>query len=88
MKNSLIFILNLKTKPFGKDLTLKNLAQMESGLDWDENYKNPFLPNARAYYGKNLLKAAFSRRFKSSREKDLNIKRLDTIAGICPKEGS
>ncbi len=53
-----------KTKPFGKDLTLKNLAQMESGLDWDENYKNPFLPNARAYYGKNLLKAAFSRRFK------------------------
>ncbi|MCY0975934.1 serine hydrolase [Chryseobacterium wangxinyae] len=53
-----------KTKPFGKDLTLKNLAQMESGLDWDENYKNPFLPNARAYYGRNLMKAAFSRKFK------------------------
>ncbi|MFY1045372.1 serine hydrolase domain-containing protein [Chryseobacterium sp. GP-SGM7] len=53
-----------KNKPFGKDLTLKHLAQMESGLNWDENYKNPFLPNARAYYGKNLMKATFSRPFK------------------------
>jgi len=53
-----------KFKPFGKDLTLKHLAQMESGLNWDENYKNPFLPNARAYYGRSLIKATFSRRFK------------------------
>ncbi|MBW7675506.1 serine hydrolase domain-containing protein [Chryseobacterium chendengshani] len=53
-----------KTKSFGKDLTLKHLAQMESGLEWDENYKNPFLPNARAYYGSSLIKATFSRRFK------------------------
>lgn len=53
-----------KSKPLGKDLTLKNLAQMESGLDWDENYKNPFLPNAKAYYGRSLIKATFSRRFK------------------------
>lgn len=53
-----------KNKPFGRDLNLKNLAQMESGLDWDENYKNPFLPNAKAYYGRSLVKATFSRRFK------------------------
>jgi len=53
-----------KTKPFGEDLTLNHLAQMESGLEWDENYKNPFLPNARAYYGSSLIKATFSRRFK------------------------
>lgn len=53
-----------KLKPFGKDLSLKHLAQMESGLIWDENYKNPFLPNARAYYGKSLIKATFSRKFK------------------------
>lgn len=53
-----------KLKPFGKDLTLKHLAQMESGLNWDENYRNPFLPNARAYYGRSLLKATFSRPFK------------------------
>jgi CubicO group peptidase (beta-lactamase class C family) len=53
-----------KNKPLAKNLTLRNLAQMESGLDWDEDYKNPFLPTARAYYGRNLLKATFSRKFK------------------------
>lgn len=53
-----------KLKAFGKDLNLKHLAQMESGLIWDENYKNPFLPNARAYYGRSLIKATFSRKFK------------------------
>jgi len=58
------FYNEFKNKPFGKDLTLKHLAQMESGLNWDENYKNPFLPNARAYYGRSLIKATFSRRFK------------------------
>lgn len=53
-----------KNKDFAQNLTLKHLAQMESGLDWDEDYKNPFLPNARAYYGRSLLKATFSRKFK------------------------
>ncbi|GAA4163424.1 hypothetical protein GCM10022217_32420 [Chryseobacterium ginsenosidimutans] len=55
-----------KNKEFAKNLTLRNLAQMESGLDWDENYKNPFLPNAKAYYGKSLMKATFSRKFKEN----------------------
>lgn len=55
-----------KTKGFGEHLTLKHLAQMESGLDWDEDYKNPFLPNARAYYGRSLMKATFSRKFKQN----------------------
>ncbi|WP_370898702.1 serine hydrolase domain-containing protein [Chryseobacterium gossypii] len=58
------FFEEFKDKGPGKDLTLKNLAQMEAGLDWEENYKNPFLPNARAYYGKSLIKATFSRKFK------------------------
>lgn len=57
------FFPEFKNKPFGKDLTLKNLAQMESGLDWNEDYKNPFLPNAEAYYGKSLAKTVFSRKF-------------------------
>ena len=55
-----------KDKPFAKNLTLKNLAQMESGLNWDEDYKNPFLPNAKAYYGRSLIKATFSRKFKGN----------------------
>lgn len=60
------FFEEFKNKPFGQDLTLKNLAQMESGLDWEENYKNPFLPNAKAYYGRDLMKATFSRSFKEN----------------------
>ncbi|WP_294311956.1 serine hydrolase [uncultured Chryseobacterium sp.] len=55
-----------KNKAFAENLTLKHLAQMESGLDWDEDYKNPFLPNARAYYGRSLMKATFSRKFKQN----------------------
>lgn len=53
-----------KTKTSAENLTLKNLAQMESGLDWDEDYKNPFRPNAKAYYGKSLIDATFKRKFK------------------------
>ncbi|UOE38323.1 serine hydrolase domain-containing protein [Chryseobacterium oryzae] len=53
-----------KNRDFAKDLTLRHLAQMESGLDWREDYKNPFLPNAKAYYGKNLMDATFRRIFK------------------------
>ncbi|MFP3591791.1 serine hydrolase domain-containing protein [Chryseobacterium sp. SIMBA_038] len=53
-----------KTKEFGNHVTLKNLAQMEAGLDWDEDYANPFRPNAKAYYGRSLKKAVFSRNFK------------------------
>lgn len=58
------FYPEFKDKDFGNHVTLKHLAQMEAGLDWDEDYNNPFLPNAKAYYGRNLLKTVFSRRFK------------------------
>ncbi|MDH6251813.1 CubicO group peptidase (beta-lactamase class C family) [Chryseobacterium sp. H1D6B] len=58
------FYSEFKDKEFGNKVTLKNLAQMEAGLDWDEDYKNPLLPNAKAYYGRSLAKAVFSRDFK------------------------
>lgn len=48
----------------GKSLTLENLAKMESGLDWDENYKNPFLRTAAAYYGPYVAKTVFTADFK------------------------
>lgn len=51
---------------YGNQLTLKNLVTMEAGLDWNENYHNPFSPNARAYYGNNLADAVFSRKFKEN----------------------
>ena len=53
-------------KEYGNKLTLKNLAQMEAGLNWDEDYKNPFKPNARAYYGNNLPEAVLLKDFKET----------------------
>ena len=53
-------------KEFGKNLTLGNLASMEAGLDWDEDYKNPFKPNAKAYYGFSLADVIFKRNLKQN----------------------
>lgn len=53
-------------KEFGKNLTLGNLASMEAGLDWEENYKNPFGPNAAAYYGSSLANVVFQKKFKQN----------------------
>lgn len=57
------FYQNYSHVPFGKNLTLHHLATMEAGLDWDEDYENPFSPNAKAYYGKSLAKATLLRGF-------------------------
>ena len=37
-----------------KDLTIKNLLTMSSGLNWEENYYNPIGQTAEAYYGTSL----------------------------------
>ncbi|QDP85260.1 serine hydrolase [Chryseobacterium sp. SNU WT5] len=58
------FYENYKNVQFGKHLTLFNLAKMEAGLNWTEDFKNPFLQNAKAYYGKSLEEAVFLRGFK------------------------
>ncbi len=58
------FYQNYAKVPFGKTLTLKDLVTMEAGLDWDENYSNPFKPNAKAYYGNSLAEAVFYRKLK------------------------
>lgn len=58
------FFEDYKNLPFGKDLTIEDLAKMEAGLNWNENYENPFLPNAKAYYGKSLEESVLYREFK------------------------
>ena len=35
-------------------LTVGDLASMSSGLNWDENYYNPFSQTAKAYFGENI----------------------------------
>jgi CubicO group peptidase (beta-lactamase class C family) len=58
------FYQNYAQIPFGKNLTLHQLANMEAGLNWEEDYKSPFSPNAKAYYGKSLAKVALLRGFQ------------------------
>ena len=58
------FFENYKNVEFGKDLTVGDLAKMEAGLKWTEDFKNPFLQNAKAYYGKSLEEAVLLRSFK------------------------
>ena len=41
---------------YGKDLTIKNLLTMSSGLNWDESYGSPFSKTTQAYYGSDLKK--------------------------------
>ena len=59
------FFQNYNNVEFGKYLTLADLAQMEAGLNWKEDYNNPFLPNAKAYYGKSLEEAVLLKGFKA-----------------------
>ncbi|WP_333851244.1 serine hydrolase domain-containing protein [Epilithonimonas sp.] len=56
------FYPDFSKKEFGNNLTLENLASMEAGLDWKEDYKNPFLPNAAAYYGFSLADVVFNKK--------------------------
>ncbi|SDS40586.1 serine hydrolase [Gramella sp. MAR_2010_147] len=39
---------------FDKELTIGDLASMSSGLNWNENYYNPFASTARAYFDENI----------------------------------
>lgn len=40
----------------GKELTIKHLLTMSSGLDWVEKYTSPFSVTTQAYYGNDLKK--------------------------------
>lgn len=60
------FYSDYSEKEFGNNLTLANLASMEAGLDWKEDYNNPFLPTAAAYYGFSLADLVFQRKFKEN----------------------
>jgi CubicO group peptidase (beta-lactamase class C family) len=41
------------------ELELWHLSTMSSGLDWDEDYKNPWTVSAKAYYGEHIRQLTF-----------------------------
>jgi CubicO group peptidase (beta-lactamase class C family) len=55
------FIPELKSNGFDK-VTLKDLLEMRSGIDFKENYSNPFGIMAKYYYGLNIKK--YTRKIK------------------------
>lgn len=42
---------------YADQLTIKDLVTMQSGLQWDENYRSPFSITAKAYFYNNLSEA-------------------------------
>lgn len=47
---------------YAKQLTIKNLMQMTSGINFDESYTNPFGYMAKAYYGNHIKKLTLTYR--------------------------
>lgn len=45
---------------FDPELTVGDLSSMASGLNWNENYHNPFGMTARAYFGDNIREQILS----------------------------
>ena len=58
------YIPELKENSFHK-VTIENLLQMTSGLDFNESYFNPFGHAAKFYYGKNLEKSSLKLKLKN-----------------------
>ena len=48
------YISEFKDKKY--QISIRDLLTMSSGLEWDENYFNPFSVTTKAYYGKDLNK--------------------------------
>ncbi|HZJ36513.1 MAG TPA: serine hydrolase [Gillisia sp.] len=46
--------------PSGSAITVGDLSSMSSGLDWNEDYYNPFSQTARVYFDKNIRKVVLN----------------------------
>ena len=57
---------------YGKELTIKHLLTMSSGLNWDESYGSPFSKTTQAYYGSDLKKLIMNLKVTSQPGKEFN----------------
>jgi len=60
------FYPDFSEKEFGNKLTLGDLASMQSGMDWKEDYKDIFSKNTSAYYGFSTADVIFQTKFKQN----------------------
>jgi len=71
------YVPELKKQGFDK-VTIKNLLQMTSGIDFKENYVNPFGDVAKLYYGTNLRKQVGRFKLKSEPGEKFNYNSGDS----------
>lgn len=69
---------------YAGELELWHLSTMSSGLDWNEEYTNPFCVTARAYYDKDIEKLMLSLPIKDRPGKFFNYQSGSTqLLGLC-----
>jgi CubicO group peptidase (beta-lactamase class C family) len=61
-----------------KNILIKHLLTMSSGLEWDEAYANPFSVTTEAYYGDNLPSLFEKQKVESQPGKEFSYKSGDT----------
>lgn len=59
------YLVQLKNKPGFEKITIQHLLDMQSGLEFDESYYNPFGDVAKYYYGTNISKYIKKLKIKS-----------------------
>lgn len=72
------YITIFKNEGFDK-ITIENLLNMESGIDFDENYFNPFAEIGKFYYGRNLKSKVAKLKVKSEPGKEYDYLSVNTL---------
>ncbi len=69
---------------YADDLELWHLSTMSSGMEWDEQYKDPFSVTAKAYYGDNVRELLLSLPIIEEPGKKHNYQSGSTqLLGLC-----
>ena len=55
-----------------REITIRHLLAMTSGLDWEESGKNPFSDNAESYYGSDLRRLVLGQSMETTPGKSFN----------------